>query len=173
MFCREGFHATGIDRVLAEAGVAKMTLYKHFPSKDDLIAACLDGVGEAARRDVLAVIAAGGRTPRAKVLSLIEWYAGVATDCEFQGCPFHHARAEFADPAHPAHAVARDQKVWLREQLQELCEAHGLRRADLAADQLLLVVEGALAMGALDTGVEIAEAAAGLARRVLEGSRRT
>lgn len=173
LFCREGFHATGIDRVLAESGVAKMTLYKHFPSKDDLIGACLESVAASARADVESVLERGGSTARARILTLIDWYVGLAVDCEFTGCPFHHARAEFADPSHPAYRVARDQKLWMRGRLRELCAEHGLRGPELCADQLMLVIEGALSLGALDISDELAQASAALARKIVDGAKRS
>ena len=106
LFCKEGFHATGIDRVLAEAGVAKMTLYKHFASKDELIAACLADVHAAVEAAIEAVLADSGPGPADRALAIVLWHAEQAASRGFDGCPFHHARAEYADPDHPAHRAA-------------------------------------------------------------------
>lgn len=170
LFCRHGFHATGIDRVLDEAGVAKMTLYKHFASKDELIVASLGAVAAESREAALAAIDAAGRSPRRRLLGLIDWYAAQAADAHFEGCPFHHAAAEFSDPAHPIHAVARDQKLWLRGVLKDLAQEAGLKRPASVAEQLLVVVEGVLASaaaGALEDGPRSARA---LARAVVDAA---
>jgi len=171
LFCRDGFHATGIDRVLAESGVAKMTLYKHFPSKDDLIGACLEGVAATSRAAVEQVLARAGRSARAKVLALVRSFAMTCAAPGFSGCAFHHACAEFADRHHPAHRAATEHKRWLRGVLLGLCKEHGQRRPERAADQLLLVIEGALALGPLDTARDLVDATLRLATQVLDGAR--
>lgn len=170
LFCRNGFHATGIDRVLDEAGVAKMTLYKHFPSKDDLIVASLGAVADESRAAVDAAIDAAGRSPRRRLVGLVDWYAGQASSARFEGCPFHRATAEFSDPSHPIHGAAREQKLWLRGVLEGLARGAGLRRPAQVAEQLLVVIEGLLAAaaaGALDDAPRTARA---LARAVVDGA---
>lgn len=167
LFCRDGFHATGIDRVLEEAGVAKMTLYKHFASKDELIGACLEG--ESARlRGAMDAVLEGARGDAAeRALALVDWVAAVATTEGFEGCPFHHARAEFADPAHPAAAVAAGHKRWLRERLRRLLREGGHGEPAAAADRLVVVIEGVLALGPMGVVPRLGAAASGLARAAL------
>jgi len=170
LFCRDGFHATGIDRVLDEAGVAKMTLYKHFPSKDDLIVASLGAVADASRSAVEGAIEAAGRSPRRRLLGLVDWYARQASSAQFEGCPFHHATAEFSDPAHPIHRAARDQKLWLRDLLEGIARDAGLRRPAHVAEQLLVVIEGVLAAAAVGALADGPRSARALARAVVDGA---
>ncbi|MEL6713787.1 MAG: TetR/AcrR family transcriptional regulator [Planctomycetota bacterium] len=167
LFCREGFHATGIDRVLGEAGVAKMTLYKHFASKDDLIAACLADVHAGVEAAIEALLADAGPDPAGRALAIVAWHAEQAASRGFDGCPFHHARAEYADPDHPAHRAACEHKDWVRGHLLRLLVEAGHPDAENGAFELELVVEGALAAGALRASPDITSTALRLARRVL------
>ena len=106
LFYQGGIHATGIDRVIEVSGVAKMTLYKYFPSKQDLVLAVLE------RRDLewmawfeqRVTTLAGAPNHRLLVLfdALSEWFH----EESFSGCAFINACAEFAAPEHPAHQLA-------------------------------------------------------------------
>ena len=72
MFCRDGFHATGIDKILAHAGVAKMTLYNHFRSKDELILAALRRRDEKFRNWFMRAVERLGKTPRNRLLAIFD-----------------------------------------------------------------------------------------------------
>src|SRR5690606_34465689 len=95
LFAREGYHATGIDRILAESGVAKMTRYKHFRSKDELILAVLQG----SERDTLGRLAQlrAARPPREALLVTFDGLHAWIHQQDFCGCSFIHAAAEFHD----------------------------------------------------------------------------
>jgi len=145
LFSRDGFHATGIDRVLAEAGVAKMTLYKHFRSKDELVAAVLD------RRnaEVLAEVeAAVGAAPdaRGRLLApfdvLGSWCGGSA----FEGCLFANAASEYGRRDDPVHAAAARNKRGIRDLLLREARSAGAPDPEALADELLLLHEGAIAV---------------------------
>src|SRR5262249_48824161 len=101
LFYQEGIRAVGIDRIIAEAGVAKMTPYAHFPSKDDLILAVLvhreQGVLEFFRRGLERHGKKGKHPLRAFFAALKEWFETPG----FRGCGFQNAAVELADPAHP------------------------------------------------------------------------
>lgn len=144
LFGRHGFHATGIDRVLRESGVAKMTLYKHFRSKDELILAALRRRDERFRNWLVRAVEGRARSPRARLLALFdavgEWIAGP----DFSGCTFINAAAEFADPDHPIHGAAAEHKRLVLGYLRGLAEAAGAAQADVLARQLMLLVEGAI-----------------------------
>ena len=146
LFNRDGYHATGIDRILAVAGVAKMTLYKHFKSKDDLIVAALR------RREALFVerlvsrIEALATTPKGQLLSLFdaldEWFG----EPDFAGCMFIKAAGEFASPEDPIHVAASEHKHLLLKYLRELAAAAGARKPRELAGGLMLLIEGAIVM---------------------------
>lgn len=144
LFAREGYHATGIDRILAESGVAKMTLYKYFRSKDELILAVL----EERERDTLGRLAQlrAARPPRQALLLTFDGLHAWIHEQDFCGCSFIHAAAEFHDRAHPIHRQAAVFKVAFAGHFRELLEALQAPQASVLAMQLQFLVEGALSM---------------------------
>ena len=143
LFGREGFHATGIDRVLAAAGVAKMTLYNHFRSKDELILAALRRRDETFRNWFLRAVEQRAATPRDRLLAVFEvlgeWFAAP----DFRGCLFISAAGEFKRPEDPIHAACAEHKRLLRGYLQALAAQAGARDPEALARQLDLLIEGA------------------------------
>lgn len=119
LFYREGYHATGIDRILAEAGVAKMTLYKHFKSKDELILAVLD-----ARHELMLTRLrerAARLPPREALLGIFDGLHGMIHGNDaFCGCLFINAAAEYHDRDHPIHRRSSAYKAELLDYLREL-----------------------------------------------------
>lgn len=142
LFYRDGFRSVGIDTIIAEAGVAKMSLYRHFASKDDLIVAYLE---ESDRQfwEWLDAAVADLEDPVARLLGLFEAIEKLAASPECLGCTFQGASAEFPARSHPGHqvAIAHKQRVW--DRLAELAQQAGLREPDSLADQLLLLMDGA------------------------------
>jgi AcrR family transcriptional regulator len=142
LFFRHGFQAVGIDRILAESGVAKMTLYRHFPSKDALIEAYLeraDGQFWAWAEVALA----RGKTPEDKLRCLFDAVAVLATSPECLGCVFQGAAMAFPEMDHPGHRRALGHKLEVRERLASLAREARLRAPDDLAAQLALVMDGA------------------------------
>jgi AcrR family transcriptional regulator len=142
LFYRDGFHAVGIDTIVAESGVAKMTLYRHFPSKDELIAAYLERSNaefwtwlEAEIVDVA--------NPEAKLLAAFEAIGKLATSPRCLGCTFQAAASEFPELDHPGHVVAVAHKRRVLETFCELAREAGLREPAGLAAQLLLLMDGA------------------------------
>lgn len=137
LFLEQGFRATGVNAILETAGVAKQTLYNHFSSKDELIAAVL----RLKSRKVIAWLS------RAEsVDDLFDLLAGWFGEEGFRGCLFARAALEFPDPSHPAHraAAAHTRKVF--QLLERLCE--GGRALACPAEHVLLLMEGATAVAA-------------------------
>ena len=146
LFCRDGFHATGIDKILAESGVAKMTLYNHFKSKNELILAVLRRRDETFRNGFMRDIERLGKTPRERLLVIFdvldEWVRGR----NFTGCTFINASAEFAPPDDPIHAAAAEHKRLVLAYMVELTTAAEARDPDALAQGLMLLMEGAVVM---------------------------
>jgi AcrR family transcriptional regulator len=143
LFNRHGFHATGVDRIVAVAKVAKKTLYAHFPSKEDLILAALSRKRAAfADRFLPAVLASSGQ-PRDRLLSLFELAKSWFSDPDFYGCLFINAAVEYSEPGHPINACAREFKTLLRGFAREQAVAGGAADPDALADQIALLFEGA------------------------------
>jgi AcrR family transcriptional regulator len=146
LFCRDGFHATGIDKILAESKVAKMTLYNHFKSKDELILATMRRLDEQFRNMLMREVERRGTTPRERLLALFDvledWFASGG----FAGCPFVNASAEFADPDNPIHVAAAENKRLVFGYVRSLTTAAGASDPDGLAKGIALLMEGAVIM---------------------------
>jgi len=162
LFYRDGYHAVGIDTIVERSGVAKMTLYRHFPSKDDLIAAYLER-SNAEYWDWLEGEIAAVEDPKAKLVAAFDAVAWLATSPRCLGCTFQAAASEFPELEHPGHQVALDHKMRVLERLAGLAHEAKLRDPAGLAEQLLLLMDGAWAaarmFGPVNHAASIGEAA--------------
>lgn len=140
LFCREGFHI-GIDRILAEAGVAKMTLYKHFRSKDDLILEALRRRDEQARVAFVRGVEERAESPEGQLTAMFDAIGKWCPDSRC--CPFVGAVAEFQDQGHPVHAAAAENKRFMVTYVRGLAEQAGVAEPAELAEQLVVLLEGA------------------------------
>lgn len=144
LFYADGVRATGIDRIIAESGVAKMSFYRHFPSKSDLVCAFLEARHERwmawfdAR--VGALSAGQPRALPAVADALGEWFV----EPDFRGCAFINVMVETVAPDAAERTIAARHKDELLVRLVALAERDGLRDAELAGRMALLIVEGAI-----------------------------
>jgi AcrR family transcriptional regulator len=149
LFYNEGIHAVGIHRIVDEAQVTRVTLYRHFPSKDDLIAAYLERKAQHDKAQVGGLMAAHPDDPRRVLTEL----ASALTDNEFaavqRGCPFINAAAEFAIP-HPTRVQAGDIREWITLQVEDLLRQLDCPDASGLARQLMMLRTGAVMSAALD-----------------------
>lgn len=136
LFYRDGFRAVGVDRVIAEAGVAKATFYKHFPSKDDLIVAWI------ARAEGLTDAAAPPDDSPTPLTDYANAMIDVAAQDRCLGCTFQVSASEFSDPAHPAHAAALKVKRRVLAELARRASLQGFDEPDAIAAQVFLLIEG-------------------------------
>jgi AcrR family transcriptional regulator len=168
LFYWHGVRATGVDRVAAAAEVTTTTLYRLFPSKDDLVAAYVQRADQLTREGFDATIEAAGPNPRDQILSAFDVHTEQMRPEQFRGCVCMMALAEFPDPALPAHQHAVLAKTWLRATLGELTRRLAaitpIDDPSALADRLYLVMEGAKA-AAQALG---AEGPAGQARPLVE-----
>jgi AcrR family transcriptional regulator len=147
MFYRDGIRAVGIDAIIARSGVAKMSLYRNFPSKDALVAAWLeDRNGFFWRRWGEAETLRAG-DPRGQLEAILDMVAATASNPKWRGCPFLNTGTEFPEPHYPARAVILAHKCAVRERLRALATAARARDPDLLAQQLQLLIDGAYAIG--------------------------
>jgi AcrR family transcriptional regulator len=142
LFYANGVRAVGIEWIVSESGVAKTSLYRHFQTKDDLVAAFLEREdGEFWRQwDEVTVNCAN---PTAELMSLLEWIGKRVARDGYRGCPQINVAAEFADPAHPARKIRKRHKAEMLERLRELVVRIGAARPDDTALQLMLLIDGA------------------------------
>jgi AcrR family transcriptional regulator len=143
LFYAQGIRAVGVDTVAAEAGVSKRTLYNHYPSKDDLIAAYLTAQFKH--------IAPSDAPAREQILARFDQMERRFAEGGFRGCPYINAVTELSDPKHPAAGIAirfkEERRLWFRALLERL----GVKKPDALATQLQILSEGALT-GALVRG---------------------
>jgi AcrR family transcriptional regulator len=143
-FYQNGFQAIGVDALAERAGVSKMTLYRHFPSKDDLIVSVLNEFDQGTQR-FYGQIMAKAKTPRAKLLAIFTWIAERASESDCRGCAFQNGAAEFPDVDHVVHQAAFANKLATHAAYLEQAKAMGARDPKTLADQLLLLTDGAWA----------------------------
>lgn len=143
LFYRHGIHAVGVDAIAAAASTNKMTLYRHFASKDALIAACLRELARDKDAEWDAIAASHPGDPKAQLLAWLqrmgEWMAREAD----RGCALANAAIELPDQEHPARRVVREYKSAVRQRLVDLCRDAGLNDPEALADEVFLLCEGA------------------------------
>ena len=152
LFKRAGFHATGIDRIIAEAEVAKMTMYRHFPNKDALILEVLDWRTQRFEGQ-LDRLSEAASTPEQKIATIFDWHRRWFDSPDFHGCLFQHALAEFADPDHPVFKAATRQKTGLKRRMRKILEGSvSTDQAESIAAVLVMLIEGATLLAQMGQG---------------------
>lgn len=160
LFYAEGLRAVGIDRIIAEADVAKMSLYKHFRSKDDLILAVLkyreEKVDAMFARSMERHVKRGTSRLESFFAALKDWFESRG----FRGCAFINARVELADASHPASKFSASHKQRFHERLRAIItEAVGAETAGKVARAVGLLVEGAIVTAVMEQSSEPADVA--------------
>ena len=142
LFYQHGYRAVGVDTISAESGIGKMTLYRHFPSKDDLIVAFLrDSNNEFWQFFEQSVNDAP--TAREKLLAFFKSLQNYVTTPACFGCPFINVASEYPESDYPGHQVALEHKQSVRERFRQLAREAGAKYPGALADQLFLLMDGA------------------------------
>ncbi|MCC2610858.1 TetR/AcrR family transcriptional regulator [Neorhizobium petrolearium] len=147
LFYEGGIHAVGIDRIIAEAGVAKATFYNHFPSKDDLVVAYLQEIDRLGRA---AVASLHKQPPRKMILAIMGRISEAVTAGGWRGCPFLNAAAEYPDPASPVRQAINARRVWYHNSLENLLIEDGDPAPSVTASLLVALSDGLLESAYLD-----------------------
>ncbi|MGW0039929.1 TetR/AcrR family transcriptional regulator [Gordonia sp. NPDC003376] len=150
IFYAEGIGAVGVDRLVAEAGVTKPTLYAQFGSKANLVAEVLDRRRLDRQEALVAFLETIDGEPIDRLLSVFDWLAEGHGRSGFRGCPFTNAAVELPDPLHPARQVISSYKAWLRASLSELAAEAGLENPNQWGSDLQLLIDGANARVVVD-----------------------
>jgi AcrR family transcriptional regulator len=145
LFYLEGARNVGIDAVIKRARVNKMSLYRQFESKDDLLRHYLLRRGERFWAYFDASLAKHPRQPRAQLRQLFLDLAARTSAVSYRGCPFVNIAVEFPDRSHIARRMVADNKAQLLKRLRELTKAAGAQNASFLAKALALLIEGAYA----------------------------
>jgi len=162
LFYQNGYRAIGVDTLAAESGVGKMTLYRHYPSKDDLIVAYLKDSNDLFWRN-FDEITKDAPTAREKLLAFFDGLQDYVTTPECYGCPFLNAASEYPESDYAGHQVALEHKQAVRARFRNLAKEAGAKRPDVLADQLFLLMDGAYMasrmFGVKNPAAHLAEAA--------------
>lgn len=147
LFYAEGIRAVSADRVIASAAVSKVTFYRHFASKDALVVAYLTAVAAAERAAVAAADAEHPDDPAAVLRGYADVLGRESCAPGFRGCPFINAAAEYADPAHPVRTVVAEHRRWMVATAATLLGRLGLTDPESAAEELVILRDGAMVAG--------------------------
>ena len=168
LFNRCGYHASGIDRVIAEAGVAKTTLYRHFRTKEDLIVAVLQRIDAQHREGLRADVDQLAHEPKQKILAsfdvLEDWFRGNS----FYGCPFMSAASEYNVRTSPVFQVVVLHKRLMIAYFEELARAAGLDDPTRIGEEINLLHEGATAVAQVNGDPSTARRAKAMAARLID-----
>ena len=152
LFYAGGIHAVGVDRIIAEAGVAKATFYNHFPSKDALVVAYIE---EQDRLGRAAVAALAKPSPRATIAAIIGRISAAAVAGGYRGCPFLNAAAEYPDPAGPVRQAIDARRAWYHGHLRQLLAEDGNPSPSVTASLLVALSDGLLEIAYLDDAKDV------------------
>ncbi|MGI9487823.1 MAG: TetR/AcrR family transcriptional regulator [Geminicoccaceae bacterium] len=145
LFNKYGFHATSIDVIVAETGIAKTTLYRHFKTKEDLIVSVLQKVDDTFRADIRAYVEAVSAKPEERLLVTFDFLELWFRNHSFYGCPFISAASEYAAHKDLIFQEARIHKTRMLMFFEELARLASLEHPDSVAKSINLLHEGAVA----------------------------
>ena len=169
LFYAQGLRAVSAEKIIAQVGITKVTFYRHFPAKDDLIVAYLERRAKWERDAITEVRQSTDDVPR--VFRIIAEAIG-AESCRpgFRGCPFINAAAEYADPEHPVRRTVDAHRRWFRQTIQELLKEINVPDPARVADQLVMLRDGAMVSGYLSDPATVADALCNAVRAVIATS---
>jgi AcrR family transcriptional regulator len=155
LFSVNGIRGTSADRIIERAGITKVTFYRHFRTKTDLVVAYLERQAAAERS---AMSSARDDADAARSLDQIAALIGAASCMPgFRGCPFINAAAETPDPADPVRIVVDSHREWMRDLFAAIAASAGIADAGTTAGQLMMLRDGAMIGGYLSNPAKIAE----------------
>lgn len=147
LFYAEGARAVSADRVIADAGVSKVTFYRHYRTKDALVVAYLTELAAAERAAFDALRAAHPGDPAGTLRAYAEGVGQQSCASGFRGCPFINAAAEYPLPDHPVRAVVDQRRSWLLGATATLVGELGVESPEDVAEELLMLRDGAMVAG--------------------------
>jgi len=167
LFYRDGFNATGVDKIARVAGVSKKTLYNHFKSKNELVLATLRKRDEMFRNKIMRETERLGKTPEQRLLSIFDAHDSWFREKGFSGCMFINASAEYSAQDNPCHVVSAEHKRLVRDYIRDQAQQAGIEDPELLALQLNLLLEGAIVDAHVSGNTESAKLAKSMAEVVV------
>ena len=144
LFAKQGFHATGIDRILEKSGVAKRTLYMHFRSKEELIMAALRHYDGQFRNEFMRQVEAKARTPKTRLLAIFDVAEKGFKKNNFYGCMFINVTGEYSEKDTSFRHVCIEFKRLMSGYMRDLCKKAGAQDPEKLAEEIALLLEGAI-----------------------------
>jgi AcrR family transcriptional regulator len=170
LFYRRGIRVVNVDTVAAEAGLTKVTLYRHVHSKDELVAACLHMLDDRFFSWFVEVVSARSEDPAQRLLAVFDVLDQWFHRKSFRGCAFINATVELADPSHPAHQAVLAHKGRSRDYFRQLAEAAFLPDPSEISDQWMLLSEGAIVTALVEDDRDAAKRAGRAAAALLSAA---
>jgi AcrR family transcriptional regulator len=149
LFASRSSRSVGMDELVRETGLGKMTVYRLFKSKDELVGAYLARKAATVLAFIDAELARCDGDPRAALLAVVDHVEREVTRPGFRGCPFTNVSSEYDDPQHPARSAAADYKFELHARLERLADELLPGRGDDLAAQIHLIIDGMYLSGGL------------------------
>lgn len=144
LFYQEGIRAVGVDTIIEQSGVAKATLYRHFPSKDDLVAAYIARKDERLLTRTRAFIEAMAPSPKDRPLALFDGLAELISNARYRGCAMINAIVETPDASSLVHQAAHASKERMKAYIEGLLTGAGQRHPRETAEKFMILLDGAL-----------------------------
>jgi len=170
LFYAQGLRAVSADKIIERAGITKVTFYRHFPTKDDLIVAYLQRRAAWERGAVLGASEAAHGNVDETIRLVSEGIGNEACTAGFRGCPFINAAAEYADADHPVRKVVNEHRAWFLSMLEKLTASIGIDDPTVA-EELMMLRDGAMVSGYLGNSEKVSAALLSASRAVIAGPR--
>jgi AcrR family transcriptional regulator len=149
LFTAQGLRAVSADKIIERVGTTKVTFYRHFRTKEDLVVAYLEGRAATERAGIGSAIAHAGGDAEGALRLISEGLGAVACSPGFRGCPFINAAAENPDPDSPVRRIVDAHRAWYRTTFEQLIAPLRLPDQAAVADALMLLRDGAMIAGYL------------------------
>ena len=165
LFAKDGFHATGIDTIVERSGVTKKTLYTHFRSKEELILATLHHYAGRFRNEFMRQVTRQARTPKTRLLAIFDVAEKWFKKPDFYGCMFINATGEYSERDALIRPICIEYKRLMNGYIQELCQQAVEQDSNKLAEEIALLLEGAIVTAQVSqqpTAAKIAKRAAAL-----------
>lgn len=144
LFCEHGYHATGIDRILETAGVSKKTMYQHFRSKEELIYAALRHYDGIFRNNFMKAVENAANTPQERLLAIFDVAEHWFKENNFFGCMYINAVGEYSEKNSPVREISKQFKQLMWNYVHTLAKDAGAKDHESLADEICLLLEGAI-----------------------------
>lgn len=167
IFYKHGFHATGVDTVLANSGISKRTLYKYFRSKEALIAAVVTHYHTLIFKTIPASLAKRSSNPKEQILSLFDLKSETLAAGDFSGCFAINAKLEFIGKDEAIETACRHFFTLLEAYVMSLCEQAHCKNPAAIARQIMILFEGSLVLGQIHHDPSIPTTAREMAKNLL------